>query len=357
MEIQLQEIDADVELLIGVDVPKAMEPWQIINSQGNGPYAVRTLLGWVVNGPLTSSTMDNLGKPVASVNRNSVEQLENLLVNQYHHDFPEREYEGKPQMSAEEHKFMQLVSGAATLKDNHYYLPLPLCNSDVIMPKNYHIAEQRAHYLARKFKRDAAFAEEYKLFMKNVIIKRYAEKVPSKDLHQNVGKVWYIPHHGVYHKRKKTIRVVFDCTSSYKGTSLNNELLQGPDLSNSLLGVLLRFSQEQFAITADIEGMFHQVRVYEEDSNLLRFLWWPDSDTSQGLEQYRMKVHLFGPSPHQAVLILLCKTAEDNEDKFDVMTFNTIKSNFYVDDCLKSIATEKQAVNLIKNLSELCGKG
>lgn len=93
-EIQLQKIDADVELLIGVDAPKAMEPWQIINSQGNGPYAVRTLLGWVVNGPLNSSSaMDRFGRPVASVNRISVEQLETLLIKQYHHDFPEKEYE------------------------------------------------------------------------------------------------------------------------------------------------------------------------------------------------------------------------------------------------------------------------
>lgn len=34
---------------------------------------------------------------------------------------------------------------------------------------------------------------------------------------------------------KRTIRVVFDCTSSYKGTSLINELLQGPDLSHFVL--------------------------------------------------------------------------------------------------------------------------
>lgn len=34
-ELKLQEIDAEVEILIWIDVPKAMEPWQIINSQGN----------------------------------------------------------------------------------------------------------------------------------------------------------------------------------------------------------------------------------------------------------------------------------------------------------------------------------
>ncbi len=95
-EIQLQETDADVELLIGVDVPKATKPWQIINSQHNGPYAVRTLLGWVVNGPLSSSSaMNKDGRPVASVNHISPEKLESLLISQYHHDFPGKEYEGK----------------------------------------------------------------------------------------------------------------------------------------------------------------------------------------------------------------------------------------------------------------------
>lgn len=43
--ITLKSIDADVEMLIGMDVPKAMEPWQVLNSQNDGPYAVKTLLG------------------------------------------------------------------------------------------------------------------------------------------------------------------------------------------------------------------------------------------------------------------------------------------------------------------------
>lgn len=43
-KIQLDEIDADIELLIGVNAPKVTEPWQIIYSEGNGPYLVRTVL-------------------------------------------------------------------------------------------------------------------------------------------------------------------------------------------------------------------------------------------------------------------------------------------------------------------------
>ena len=60
------------------------------------------------------------------------------------------------------------------------------------------------------------------------------------------------------------VRVVFDAAARYSGTSLNEQLLQGPSLSNDLSGVLIRFREE--------EGMFYQTR-----SGSLRFLWWPES--------------------------------------------------------------------------------
>jgi len=58
----------------------------------------------------------------------------------------------------------------------------------------------------------------------------------------NSGELFYIPHHGVYHPKKPDkLRVVFDCSARYQGTSLNDHLLSGPDLTNNLFGVLCRF--------------------------------------------------------------------------------------------------------------------
>ena len=53
-DIYLPCIDADIELLIGNDVPKALEHQEVQRSevQRSGPYAVRTPLGWTINGPL-----------------------------------------------------------------------------------------------------------------------------------------------------------------------------------------------------------------------------------------------------------------------------------------------------------------
>lgn len=64
--------------------------------------------------------------------------------------------------------------------------------------------------------------------MNQILEKGYAVKVPDEKVNQDDGRVWYLPHHGVYHPKKKKLRVVFDCAARYQGTSLNEQLLQGP---------------------------------------------------------------------------------------------------------------------------------
>ncbi|XP_068671241.1 uncharacterized protein [Montipora foliosa] len=115
--------------------------------------------------------------------------------------------------------------------------------------------------------------------MKELIEKGHTERVPPEELSLNNGRIWYIPHHGVYHPQKQDkIRVVFDTSAEFKGKSLNRYLLQGPDLTNNLTGVLCRFRKEPIAFMCDVEGMFHQVYVTPEYRNFLRFLWWENGD-------------------------------------------------------------------------------
>ena len=84
----------------------------------------------------------------------------------------------------------------------------------------------------------------------------YAEEA-SVNENENAN-LCYIPHHGVYHPMKPgKVRVVFDCSARYRWFSLNDSLLQGPDLTNSLLRVLCRFRLEQVAVMGDIKSMFY----------------------------------------------------------------------------------------------------
>ena len=118
--------------------------------------------------------------------------------------------------------------------------------------------------------------------MQDLQMKAYSQTVPKEQLHQNNGKVWYLPHHNIINPKKpEKSCVVFDCTAKFHDKSLNEHVLQGPDLTNSLVGVLLRFWLENVAITADVEAVLHQVQVDEEDVSALRFLWFADGDLTK----------------------------------------------------------------------------
>ena len=109
---------------------------------------------------------------------------------------------------------------------------------------------------------------------------------------------------------------------------------------------------------SDIEAMFYQVRVRRSDCNYLRFLWFPDGDLGKEPEEYQMLVHLFGgASSPSCANYALKKTAEDNKEAFDAFTIDTVKRNFYVDDCLRSVETDSQAVHIAGQLRELLSKG
>lgn len=112
---------------------------------------------------------------------------------------------------------------------------------------------------------------------------------------------------GVYRPRKpKKIRVAFDSIAPYNGVSLNDILLTGPDLNNTLLGLIIHFRREAISFTVDteqIEQMFYCFLVREEDRNFLWFLWFQDNDLVKDVVDSHMKVHVFGNSPSTSVAI------------------------------------------------------
>lgn len=50
--VKLTDINSGVDLLIGANVPRVLERWEVVRCVNGGPYAIKTLLGWKVNGPI-----------------------------------------------------------------------------------------------------------------------------------------------------------------------------------------------------------------------------------------------------------------------------------------------------------------
>ena len=195
--------------------------------------------------------------------------------------------------------------------------------------------------------------------MGDIAAKGYAREVPPDQRSLKEGKAWYIPHHGVYHTHKPgKIRVVFYCSAKFNSVSLKSMLYKGPDLTNSLVGVLTRFREDRVAVMADIEAMFHQVRVPDRDSSFLRFLWWDDGNMAGELQEYQILVHLFGAISSPACAnFALRRTAEDNKESLPSDVINTVKRNFCVDDCLKSLPSEMEAITHVDSLRSHLPRG
>ena len=276
----------------------------------------------------------------------------------FNHDFDDSA-DDKKMMSAEEKQALSVFEDTVKFKNGHYHLAIPWKNFRLCLPNNRSIAEHRLTYQKRKLSRNPDLHSKYKAFIDDLKVRGYAQTAPKSQHKGSNGKVWYLPHHNVVNPKKpEKTRVVFDCAAKYHGTSLNENVLQGPDLTNSLVGVLTRFRQETVALIADIEAMFHQVRVDSRDVDALRFLWFHNGDLTQEPEELQMMVHLFGGvwSPSCSAFALK-RTADDNKLKFDSDVINTVKHNFYVDDLLKSVKSCEEATRMYGKLKELMSLG
>ena len=96
-------------------------------------------------------------------------------------------------------------------------------------------AEKRLQQLKRRFQRSPEFAAQYKTVMNDYIDKGYAVKSSEEEAARISSHTWYLPHHGVINPNKTKVRMVYNAAARFEGTALNKELLQGPQLNNSLV--------------------------------------------------------------------------------------------------------------------------
>lgn len=354
--VKLPHIQGIVELLIGQDVHTALEPLEVKGSKDGGPYATKTCLGWTLNGPLGRKGTTK-GQGTFYCNHDEVLQEQfNRFINL---EFADSIACTKTAMSQDDERVLQIYDNSVCMVDGHYQIAIPWKSESPGLPNNKPLAEHRLRLLSKRLLKDDTLLKKYGEFMDSLVEKNYARKVPQVCLSRDDGKVWYLPHHSVTHPQKpEKVRVVLDCAAKYRGVSLNATVLQGPDLTSQLIGVLTRFREEHCCLLSDVESMYYQVKVHPDDVDALRFLWYPHNDLSQAPEEYQMLVHPFGGvwSASCANYALL-RTAKDNAKDYDVQAVEAVKRNFYVDDCLKSVKSEEQAVGFVQSISSLLARG
>ena len=365
----IPKTNCEVGLLIGYNCSKAILPKEVISNQDNpnSPFALKTDLGWSIVGIINHSPeieTDSIGfshrvaatKVTGSqiILPNSAKEIVSPsdCLRALESDFANRAQLGEG-TSLDERLFIK------TMKENilvdsssHYSMPLPFNKNKNSLFDNKYLVLDRASSLKKKLERDPSY-HKYTQFMDDMIVKGFAEEVPKR-AGRREGHVWYVPHFGVFHKTKGNLRVVFDCAAKYRGVSLNDTLLKGPDYINPLIGILCRFRKHPVAFGCDVEKMFYCFHVHPEDQDYLRFLWWKGGNTKLPLTTYRMTTHLFGAisSPACATFGLRYIAREFTTYGADVRQF--ITDDFYVDDGLKSVNSVEEAISLVERTVALC---
>lgn len=312
----------------------------------NEPIAIKTALGWTVFGPSGSS------QPV-QYNLHICECLEadsqmNLLVKSFFNiESLGINYQNLKANKEDERSFQLLNNFTKQRDDGHYETCLLWQTDKTFLPNNYQMAKNRLLCLEKQVRKNSELLAVYTKTIEEYLNKGYITKI---DINTPAERVWYLPTFPVYNKNKPgKCRIVWDAAAKFNGISLNSMLYKGPDLLASLQAILFQFRERSVAICGDIEQMFHQVFMREEDRHVQRFLW-RNCDANQEPDVYLMNVMIFGASCAPSISQYVKNTNSSKYESEFPQAVSAIKNNHYVDDFLYSADTVEKAIIIAKEV-------
>ncbi|XP_022799862.1 uncharacterized protein LOC111337764 [Stylophora pistillata] len=341
-----------VDLLIGIDHAR-MHTGE--TRQSEHLVARNSPLGWVVFGTTASKGQEKgrlfFVNYAAPVDLSEFWSTESMGVSARSSDCS---MDKLTQLEREEKK---IIENSCKKVGNQWTIPYPWKTDPKLLPDNRSQAMKRLEATERRLMKNQANAKAYNEEMKEMEDMKFSRKLTRAELTKYTGPVHYISHHAVLKPEKKStpLRIVFNSSSVYQGHRLNDYWLKGPDLLNNLFGVLMRFRENQVAISGDISKMYHRVLIPEQDQHVHRFLW-RDMEIDREPDTYVKTVLTFGDKPAPAMAqIALRKTAEGGTES--PRAAKTLKENSYMDYILDSLQTVTEAAQLTSEIDEVLTKG
>ncbi|XP_070519743.1 uncharacterized protein [Cardiocondyla obscurior] len=175
---------------------------------------------------------------------------------------------------------------------------------------------------------------------------------PTSDKH------YYLPYHGVFKSNdpNSRLRVVFNASARFKNSeSLNDVLLNGPNLLPALSDIISNWRRYQIAITTDIEKMYRQIEIHPEDRDYQRIIWRPSS--LYEYFDYKLNTITYGlcSAPYLANRVIK-QLALDEANNFPLGA-SVLRHEIYMDDILTGADSVSSAKVLITQLINICTAG
>ena len=228
------------------------------------------------------------------------------------------------------------------------------------MQDNFENCVARLSSQLKRLIKDPEVLKEYDFIIQDQLQSGIIEQVDCAK-RPDVGRVHYLPHHGVVRRDALTtkLRVVFDASSrpSSDSPSLNECLYSGPALTPTIFNVLLRFREKRIALVGDIEKAFLNVGVAEEDRDVLRFLWVDSlEEENPGLMLYRFCRVVFGVNASPFLLNATLKYHISQYEADPGLVQNLLNS-FYVDDLVTGERGVEECLSLYQKSKKCLSEG
>lgn len=185
-----------------------------------------------------------------------------------------------------------------------------------------------------------------------------AEKVPDNEIFKpgQQKEALFLPCFPVFQLDRATtkVRLVLDGASKTQtGNSYNDALINGPLLLTELLKLFIQFRGHKIAVATDLKSQFLQFHLHRKrDIDHQRYLW-RYNDKNKVPSQYRIRTLCFGNKHSPFSALYLCfKHAQLNEQQFKLAAYS-VKNHQYVDDILTGCNNLKDALKLVKELTDL----
>jgi hypothetical protein len=198
-----------------------------------------------------------------------------------------------PKLSKIEQEETKLIEQGCKLIGSRWEMAYPWKTDPKTLPDNREQAVKKLEATEKRLKGNLEHTKAYQEQMEQMEDLGFSRKLTEREINDYKGPVHYIAHHEVVRPDKKStpVRIVFNSSARYKGHCLNDCWINGPDLLNNMLGVILRFREQPIAVSGDISKMYHRIGIAEEDQHVHRFLW-RDMDTTRPPDTYIKTVPL-----------------------------------------------------------------
>lgn len=272
---------------------------------------------------------------------------------------------GGKEMSLAEEKEMEMVRNGLTYVNGDHHTPEPHWHAKypwtedlTSLPNNRKAVEATFLRTEKQLTKEPEWRLAYASQVHEMVNRKAAVKLSKEVLHSWTGPVWYISHLIALnpHSISTPVRLVWNSSQKYKGLSLNDMLIKGPDVLNPIRAVLLRFRAGVFAALGDIQKMYNSVWLEEKEVHLHRFLWRDNEDAE--IEDFAITRVNIGDKPAGCIAqVAMRETASLTPFTKFKEEKRVLEEDVYVDDILTSHNNLDHLKLLTSNIEQILKAG